>query len=65
VRRAFETVVAAGIAAAALIGCGSVGVGIGVGFPVGSHGGVGVSVGGTVPLPAKPAQPPASAASAP
>jgi hypothetical protein len=45
----------------ALSACGSVGVGLGIGIPIGSRGGVGVSVGGSVPLPAKPAESPASA----
>lgn len=56
---------AAALVCALLVACGSVGVGIGIGIPIGGHGGVGVTIGGTVPLPARPAEPPASAASAP
>ncbi len=55
----------ASLACALLAACGSIGVGIGIGIPIGGHGGVGVTIGGTVPLPARPAEPPASAASAP
>ena len=50
---------------ALLAACESVGVGIGLGIPIGSRGGAGISIGGTVPLPVKPAEPAASAASAP
>jgi predicted small secreted protein len=60
-----KKIVVAVLVGATLAACNSVGIGVGVGFPIGSHGGGGVSVGGTVPLPAKPAEPPASAASAP
>jgi hypothetical protein len=60
-----KTSVLAALLGTLLAGCNSVGIGVGVGFPIGSHGGAGVSIGGTVPLPAKPAEPPASAASAP
>jgi hypothetical protein len=45
--------------------CESIGVGVGIGIPIGSRGGVGVSVGGTVPLPTRPAEPAASAPKAP
>jgi hypothetical protein len=48
-----------------LAACNSIGVGVGIGVPIGSRGGVGVTVGGSVPLPTRPADPPASAASAP
>jgi hypothetical protein len=53
-----------GSLAALLAACGSVGVGVGIGIPIGSRGGAGISIGGTVPLPQK-AEPAASAASAP
>jgi predicted small secreted protein len=52
-------------AATLLAACESIGVGIGIGVPIGG-GNVGVSVGGSVPLPrSKPTEPAASAASAP
>jgi hypothetical protein len=57
--------VVATAAAALTWGCNSIGVGVGIGVPIGSRGGVGVTVGGSVPLPTRPAEPPASAASAP
>lgn len=48
-----------------LAACESVGIGVGIGVPIG-RGGVSIGVGGTVPLPqSKPAEPAASAASAP
>jgi hypothetical protein len=47
-----------------LAACNSIGVGVGIGVPIG-RGGVGVTVGGSVPLPTRPAEPAASAASAP
>jgi predicted small secreted protein len=48
-----------------LAACNSIGVGVGIGVPIGGRGGVGVTIGGSVPLPTRPAEPPASAASAP
>ena len=57
--------VVATAAAALTWGCNSIGAGVGIGVPIGSRGGVGVTVGGSVPLPTRPAEPPASAASAP
>lgn len=50
---------------AALTACESVGIGLGVGIPIGSRGGAGISIGGTLPLPTRSAEPAASAASAP
>ncbi len=48
------------------VACNSIGIGVGIGVPIG-RGGVSVGLGGTVPLPtsSKPAEPAASAASAP
>ncbi len=61
-KRLFAVLLAA---ATLLAACESIGIGVGIGVPIGG-GNVGVSVGGSVPLPrSKPAEPPASAASAP
>ena len=49
---------------AALTACESVGIGVGLGIPIGSRGGAGISVGGTVPLPNRSAEPAASAPTA-
>ena len=46
---------------ATLTACESVGIGLGIGIPIGSRGGAGISIGGTVPLPTRSGEPAASA----
>jgi hypothetical protein len=50
---------------AALTACESVGIGVGIGIPIGSRGGAGITIDGSVPLPGRSAEPAASAPSAP
>ena len=48
-----------------LSACESIGVGLGVGIPIGSRGGAGISIGGTLPFPVRAPEPAASSASMP
>ena len=60
-----KRVVGVAVVLAALTACESVGIGVGLGIPIGSRGGAGISIGGTVPLPTRSAEPAASAPTAP